>query len=78
MDKNHALNAHINTSAETSKQLATLRARCALKGYELHEICKGSSAFFELRRGGQTRACSTAHDVEGVLAQTKSIAGAMP
>lgn len=59
-----------------AKQLATLRARCALKGYELHEICKGNSAFFEVRRDGQTRACSTAHDVEGVLAQIPPTVGA--
>lgn len=56
------------TKAEDIKQLANLRARFALLGHELHVITKGDQVLYEVRRWGQTRTCSTLHDLEGFLA----------
>ena len=60
------------TRAGHDKQFATLAARLAIRGRELHEIRCGDRAFYEVRHNGQTRTCSTAHDVEGLLAQIAS------
>ncbi|UST54922.1 hypothetical protein NF681_06960 [Comamonadaceae bacterium OTU4NAUVB1] len=51
------------------KQLATLRARFALLGHELRVVTKSDSMFYEVHRWGQSRHCSTIHDLEGFLAQ---------
>lgn len=54
------------------KQFATLRARLAIRGRELHAIRKGDQAFYEVRHNGQARTCGTVHDVEGLIAQIDS------
>lgn len=54
------------------KQFATLRARLAIRGRELHAIRKGEQAFYEVRHNGQARTCGTVHDVEGLIAQIDS------
>lgn len=53
----------------SDKSLANLKARFALLGHELHVVAKQGRTFFEVRRWGQCRACSTVHDLERFLAQ---------
>lgn len=50
------------------KAFANLRARFAILGHELHVIRKGDVSYFEVRRWGQSRTCSTLHDLQGFLA----------
>lgn len=57
------------SSAADLKHLANLRARFALLGHELHTVGKGGRTVFEVRRWGQSRTCSTVHDLEGFLTQ---------
>lgn len=63
-----APSAAVSQSTDSSKQLANLRARFALLGHELHVIGKGGQVVYEVRRWGQSRTCSTLHDLEGFLA----------
>lgn len=56
------------TSTATDKAVDNLRARFALLGYELHTVVKAGRAHYEVRQSGQTRTCSTLHDLEGLLA----------
>ena len=56
-------------SAVDLKLLANLRARFALLGHELHAVGRGGRTVFEVRRWGQSRTCSTIHDLEGFLSQ---------
>jgi hypothetical protein len=50
------------------KAFTPLRARFGLLGHELHGIAKGGQVYYEIRRSGQARTCSTLHDLEGFLA----------
>ena len=59
----------IGGDAGSDKRLATLKARFALLGHELHLVTKEGRTFFEVRRWGQCKACSTMHDLEGFFAQ---------
>jgi hypothetical protein len=51
------------------KILAGLRARFALLGHELYVVRKGGLVYYEVRRWGHCRTCSTLHDLQGFLAQ---------
>lgn len=50
------------------KALANLRARFALLGHELHVVRKAEITYYEVRRWGQCRTCSTPSDLHGFLA----------
>jgi hypothetical protein len=52
----------------SEKAIANLGARFALLGYELHTVVKAGRVHYEVRQSGQTRTCSTLHDLEGLLA----------
>lgn len=50
------------------KAVATLAAQFALAGHEMRVIDKAGRRYFEVRRLGQCRTCSTLHDLRGFLA----------
>lgn len=52
----------------SEKAITNLGARFALLGYELHTITKAGRPHYEVCQAGQTRTCSTLHDLEGLLA----------
>ena len=51
-----------------AKAIATIAARLALEGHELHAIQKHGCVHFEVRHKGQCRTASTLHGVIGILA----------
>lgn len=57
------------TAAIDPKVLANLRAAFAMRGHELTEVTKGELTYYEVRRWGQSRMFSTAHDLRGFLNQ---------
>lgn len=57
-----------------AKTISTLAAKFAIAGGELHVIHEGDRTYFEVRRWGQCRTCSTLHDLGGFLAQIEATA----
>lgn len=55
--------------ASDAKAISTLTAKLALAGHELHVVRKDGREYYEVRRWGQCRTCSTLHDLRGFLAQ---------
>lgn len=74
LDTLRSLGFVFGSPADDEKHIATLRARLAIQGYELHEVRKDARAVYEVRRHGQAWTCSAVHDVEGLLAQISAAA----
>ncbi|RYE74428.1 MAG: hypothetical protein EOO80_17245, partial [Oxalobacteraceae bacterium] len=49
------------------KAVANMRARFALLGHELHVVHRAGATHYDARRQGQSRVCSTLHDLQGFL-----------
>lgn len=61
-------------NSKTQKELDSLKAQFAFKGHELYVVTKGEASYYEVRRWGQCRTCSTLHDLQGFLAQIGGVA----
>lgn len=65
----HTQKSTVVPVAHDSKVRSTLAAQFALAGRELRVITKGGRSYFEVRRWNECYACSTLHDLRGLLAQ---------